>query len=325
VSGPRGTSVAIAQIAPAFLDLPASVDRAVRAIGDAAAAGAELVAFAESWLPGYPLWVDSGIAWDDPESKALFARLHANSVDVPGRETEALCAAARKARIEVVIGIHERDALFSRGSIYNSLLHIGADGEIRGVHRKLVPTHSERVVWAYGDGSTLHVHDTPIGRVGGLICWEHWMPLTRFAMHAKGEQIHVASWPGVKEMHQIASRSYAFEGRCFVLCAGTYLPITEVPDEVASMALIQRFAASRPDPKLLYDGNSGIIGPDGHWVVAPVSGREEIIFADIDLTRIAEEQQALDAAGHYNRPDVFRLHVNTTPHVPVTFSAGDDA
>jgi predicted amidohydrolase len=317
------SAVAVAQIAPVFLDLAASLRRAEEAIAEAARAGARLVAFPETWLPGYPSWADVGIPWEGTAAKHAFARLHRNAVEVPGPVTEALCRTARRHRVHVVMGMTERDGRFSRGTLYNSMLFVSGAGEILGVHRKLVPTHSERVIWGAGDGSTLHVFDTELGRIGGLICWEHWMPLARFAMHAKGEQIHVAAWPDLPEIHQVASRSYAFEGRCYVLCAGLYLPLDDVPADLEVRDALERVAADNPDPSLVLWGGSGILGPDGEWIAGPVVGREEIVYAEVDLDRIAAEQQALDAAGHYHRPDVFSVTVDETPRVPVTWRRGE--
>jgi predicted amidohydrolase len=312
-------TVAVAQIAPVFLDLAGSLRRAEEAIAEAARAGARLVAFAETWLPGYPSWADVGIPWEGAAAKAAYARLHRNAVEVRGPATEALCRAARRHRVHVVMGMTERDARFSRGTLYNSLLYVSDAGEVLGVHRKLVPTHSERVIWGQGDGSGLHVLETPLGRLGGLICWEHWMPLARFAMHAKGEQIHVAAWPDLPEIHHVASRSYAFEGRCYVLCAGMYLPLDAVPDELEVREELARVAAENPDPSLVLWGGSGILGPDGGWIAGPVTGREEIVLGELDLERIAAEQQALDTAGHYHRPDVFHVTVDEAPREPISW------
>jgi nitrilase len=309
------TTVAIAQIAPAFLDLGRSVERAADAIGNAAANGASLVVFGETWLPGYPVWADAGLPWDDSATKATFARLHANSLTIPGPELDVLAGAAREHGVFVVIGVNERDARYSRGTLYNTLLYLSDRGDVLGAHRKLVPTHSERVIWGMGDGSTLHVVDTPLGRVGGLICWEHWMPLARFAMHAKGEQIHVAVWPDMPDEHHLASRSYAFEGRCYVICAGQVLPLSAVPDD---LPVYDPIAAMADEEGMILTGGSGVIGPDGAWVAGPVDG-ESIVYADIDLERIPEEQQALDAAGHYHRPDVFRVVVDETPRIPIDY------
>jgi nitrilase len=311
------TIVAIAQIAPAFLDLEASLARAADAIAEAASNDARLVVFGETWLPGYPVWADAGLPWDDDASKATYARLQANAVEVPGPGVDVLATVAREHEVHVAMGINERDARFSRGTLYNTLLYVSDRGDILGAHRKLVPTHSERVIWGMGDGSTLHVVDTPIGRVGGLICWEHWMPLARFAMHAKGEQIHVAAWPDTPEVHHLASRTYAFEGRCYVLCAGQVLPLSAVPE---ALPVYRRIAEMADDEGFVLTGGSGVIAPDGEWVTGPVDG-ETIVYADVDLVRISEEQQALDTAGHYHRPDVFRVTVDETPRPPINFTS----
>ena len=321
-------TIAVVQTPPAFLDLDASVTLATNAIREAAGAGARLVVFPETWLPGYPSWIDAGVAWEDAAAKRAFARLHANAVEVPGSATAALATAARKHRTHVVMGMTERDTAFSKGTLFNSLLFLDDAGDILGVHRKLVPTHSERVIWGRGDGSSLHVFDSSIGRIGGLICWEHWMPLARFAMHAKGEQVHAAVWPDLPEMHHVASRAYAFEGRCYVACAGLYLPLEAIPDDLEVKDALVEVAESNADPSLVLEGGSGVVGPDGAWVAEPVAGRETIVYAEIDLARIAEEQQALDSAGHYNRPDVFRLTVNEQPQRQVEWiepqGAADD-
>jgi nitrilase len=304
---------AVAQAAPVFLDRDATVEKAVRLIGEAGDHGAKLIAFPETWIPGYPGWIFGAAGWEDPRSKRTFARLHANAVEVPSPATDALCDAARAAGMHVVIGIHERDTDFSTGTIYNSLLFVSDEGEILGTHRKLVPTHAERILWGQGDGSTLHVLETPLGRVGGLVCWEHWMPLARFAMHAKGEQVHVAAWPEVPDIHHLASRHYAFEGRCYVLCVGSYLTTRDLPADfelAEAMGAMGEFDGAAGE---LLPGGSGIIGPDGSWIAGPVTGKEAIVYGEIDLGRIAEEQQALDAAGHYNRPDVFSLTVDERP------------
>lgn len=319
-SAPASFRAAIAQVAPRFLDLDGSLERAVAAIGEAASGGARLVVFGETWLPGYPVWVDAGIPWEGGGAKETYARLQRNAVEIPGPAVDVLAAAARTHRVHVAIGVNERDARFSHGSLYNTLLYLSDEGDVLGAHRKLVPTHSERVIWGQGDGSTLHVLDTPFGRLGGLICWEHWMPLARFTMHAKGEQVHAAVWPDMPEIHHVASRSYAFEGRCFVLCAGLILPLSEVPED---LPVFDRLRELADDDGLLLTGGSGVIGPDGRWIAGPIERTEAIVYADLDLERIAEEQQSLDTAGHYNRPDVFRLIVDETSREPVTWEAAE--
>ena len=216
--------VAAVQAAPYYLNLERSLKRAIDLIAEAAKRRAQLVVFPETWLPGYPAWLDvcRDIAvWDHEPTKRLYAQLMENSVAVPSRETEALGEAARRHNLTLVIGVHERvNEGPGRGTLYNSILTFGPTGELLNVHRKLVPTFTERLIWAQGDGDGLRVVETPAGRIGGLICWEHWMPLARQTLHVAGEDIHVSLWPSVKEMYQIASRHYAFEGRCFVVAAG---------------------------------------------------------------------------------------------------------
>ncbi|MGH9751377.1 MAG: carbon-nitrogen hydrolase family protein [Blastocatellia bacterium] len=284
-----------------------SLKRAIDLIAEAARRGAQLAVFPESWLPGYPAWLDvcRDIAvWDHEPTKRLYAQLMENCVAVPSRETEALGEAARRHNLTLVIGIHERvNEGAGRGTLYNSILTFGPTGEILNVHRKLVPTFTERLIWAQGDGDGLRVVETPAGRVGGLICWEHWMPLARQAMHLAGEDIHVALWPSVKEMHQIASRHYAFEGRCFVVAAGGIMRRSDLPRDFETMG-----GLAANDNEFILNGGSCVIGPDGHYVAGPTFCSEVIILARINLERIREESLALDVTGHFNRPDLFDFH-----------------
>ena len=308
-------TAAAVQHAPVFLDRDATIEKGVTLIGEAARNGADLVVFPETWVPCYPLWIFGSTHWEDEASKRAYARLLENSVVVGGASTDRVCRAAREHGVHVVMWINERST-GSGGTIYNSLLFVSPAGEILGVHRKIMPTHAERVDWGTGDGSTLHVFETGIGQLGGLICWEHWMPLTRFAMHAKGEQIHIAVWPEVPEVHQLASRHYAFEGRCFVICSGHYLTVDMVPLELREAALGGQVGA---EASVLLPGGSGIIGPDASWIAGPAGNEETIVYAEIDLDRIGGEFQALDAAGHYNRPDIFQLTVDTRPRQQVVW------
>ena len=309
--------VAAVQAAPVFLDRDATIEKAVSLIGEAAAGGAGLVAFPETWIPGYPAWIFGAAGWDDAAQKRVFGRLSANAVEVPSPAVDVLCRAAKKAGVVVAMGMTERDARASRGTLYNSILYVSDLGQVLGVHRKLMPTHAERIVWGQGDGSTLHVFETPVGRVGGLACWEHWMPLTRFAMHAKGEQIHVAAWPevGDPELHRFCTRHYAFEGRCFALCVmGARVGPEHLPEgfELAdAMGATDDFVNREPV------GGTCVFAPDGTVVADSVAGDETIVYADLDLGRIPEEQAALDVVGHYNRPDVFTFSVDERPRDPV--------
>ncbi len=214
---------AIAQFAPVYLDKASSLSKAIGILRGAKKREIELLVFGETWLAGYPAWLDVApevAFWDHPPTKRVFARLRQNSIAVPGPETAALCKAAGELGISVVIGVNERvDSGPGNGTLYNTLLTITSDGKLANRHRKLVPTYTERMIWGNGDGGGLT--SAGIGpRIGGLICWEHWMPLARMAMHNSGEHVHVAVWPTAHELHQLCSRHYAFEGRCFVLAAG---------------------------------------------------------------------------------------------------------
>lgn len=302
----KSIRLAIAQSAPVYLDKRASLAKALGLIEQAAKAGAQLVAFGETWLPGYPAWLDvcpGAALWDNAAAKDVFARLRCNSITVPGEEVSALTEAAQDCKITIVIGVNERvDAGPGNGTLYNSLLTISDDGLLKNHHRKLVPTYTERLVWGSGDGRGLEAVPTSAGRIGGLICWEHWMPLARMAMHNSGEHIHVAVWPTVHELHQLASRHYAFEARCFVMAVGLMMPAADVPRE-----LLRGVTLSRGDEQWVEHGGSAIIGPDSQYVVQPVFDREELIMADLDLMKIDREVMTFDVSGHYARPDLFRF------------------
>jgi nitrilase len=302
--------VGIVQAAPVFQNLEASLALAVDYINKAAFQGARLIVFAETWLPGYPAWLDycpGAALWNHEPTREVFAQLRVNSVVVPSRETEMLAQAARTHNVVVVIGINERvDSGPGNGTLYNSLLTIDADGSIANHRRKLIPTYSERMVWGQGDGANLKAVNTSVGRVGGLICWEHWMPLARQVLHDSAEHIHIAVWPTVHEMHQVASRHYAFEGRCFVLAAGLLLKVRDLPNQLCVTEELQQ----KPD-ELLLKGGSSIIGPDGKYVVEPVFDEEQIILAELDMSAIDKERMTLDVSGHYQRADLFELKVKS--------------
>jgi predicted amidohydrolase len=302
-------TVAVAQATPVVLDLTGCIAKACAWIRDAGRHGARLVAFPETWIPTYPLWCDAGTLgkWGHGPSKKIHARLLRNSLAMPSKELHELCRAAREANCAVVMGANEAGPT---GTIYNALVFISEKGEVLGRRRKLVPTFGERLVWGYGDAADLAAYDMGGARVGGMICWEHWMPLPRHVLHVEGEQIHVAAWPHARELHQLPSRHYAFEGRAFVLAAATYIPKSALP---ADLELASDFADA---PDVLLTGGSSIIAPDASYVVEPVYDREELLVAEVDLDRIAEEKQLLDVAGHYARPDLFELRVNRAPFTP---------
>jgi predicted amidohydrolase len=300
--------VGIIQAAPVYLNLAASMDKATQLVEDAAGQGARLIVLGETWLPGYPAWLDycpDAAVWDHPPTKHVFARLRQNSITVPGPETEMLAQLARRLRVVITLGVNERvETGPGNGTLYNSLLTLATDGQLVNHHRKLVPTYTERLVWGPGDARGLTAVETAVGRVSGLICWEHWMPLARQALHNSGEHLHVAVWPGVKEMHQLASRHYAFEGRCFVLAAGLIMPAADLPESLQLPADL----ANKPD-QLILNGGSAVIAPDGRYLAGPVYDEETILTAELDLTEIDMERMTLDVTGHYARPDVFDFRV----------------
>ena len=302
--------VAAIQAAPIYMNLERSLARALELIAEAARRRAQLVVFPESWLPGYPAWLDVGrdvARWDHQPMKRLYAQLMDNSVVVPSPVTDELGEAARRHNLTLVMGVHERvSSGAGRGTLYNSILTFGPTGELLNVHRKLVPTFNERLIWGQGDGRGLKTVETPVGRVGGLICWEHWMPHARQTLHIAGEDVHVALWPSVKEMHQIASRHYAFEGRCFVVAAGGIMRRSDLPADIEIAD-----GENAEESELILNGGSAVIGPDGQYVAGPAFGSEVIILARINLERIREESLALDVTGHFNRPDLFDFSLKT--------------
>ena len=271
---------------------------------EAAAAGAELIVFPETWIPGYPAWLDTcrdAALWDHAPVKAVFARIAENSVTIPGPDLDHLADTARQAKATLVVGISERVGRGAgRGTLYNSLITIAPDGRLLNHHRKLMPTYTERIIWGAGDVEGLRAVDTPAGRISALVCWEHWMPLARQALHESGEDVHVAVWPTVHDLHQVASRQFAFEGRCFVLASGALMRASALPLELEH----HPDRVSGPDQWILR-GGSAIIGPDGKYIVEPVYDEPRIVIAELDLRRASEESMTLDVTGHYHRPELF--------------------
>jgi predicted amidohydrolase len=309
---------ALIQAPPVFLNLEASVERALDLLGQAHDTGAELIAFGETWLTGYPVWIDSapraGI-WGEKSARALYRRLFEQSPELQGPQIDRIHHRAHELGCDVVLGIHER----SGNTLYNTLLMLSRDGESRVHRRKLVPTYTERTIWGRGDGSTLDTLETPYGRVGGMICWEHWMPALRQTMHARHEVIHIAQWPTAHELHQLASRQYAFEGGCFVLCCGTTLTKSQVLEGYRSLGTDAGYELLESiDDEQLMSGGAAIIGPDTQYIGGPAGPDVEIVSAEFDPGITAESGLLLDTDGHYSRPDIFTLKVNRTAQVNVT-------
>jgi predicted amidohydrolase len=271
---------------------------------EAAGMGAELIVFPETWIPGYPAWLDlsrDAALWDHAPVKAVYARIAQNSIAIPGPALDRLADAARDAKATLVLGLSERiDRGAGRGTLYNSLITIGPDGRLLNHHRKLMPTYTERLIWGAGDVEGLRAVDTPSGRVSALVCWEHWMPLARQTLHESGEDVHVAVWPTVHDLHQVASRQYAFEGRCFVLASGALMRASSLPPELEP----HPERVTGPDQWVLR-GGSAIIGPDGKYIVEPLYDEPRILMAELDLRRASEESMTLDVTGHYHRPELF--------------------
>jgi nitrilase len=302
---------AAVQASPVFLDRDATVDKAVALIDKAAGAGAQLVAFAETFIPTYPDWVWRTRPWDDGASQ-WFSRLLDQSVEVPSPSTTALGAAAKRAKAYVAIGINERDR--NSTTLYNTYLYFGPDGALLGTHRKVMPTGGERLVWGSGDGSTLFVADTPWGRLGGLTCWENYMPLARAAMYAKGVDVYLAPTWDNSDTWVASMRHIAKEGRMFVIGINFCIRGSDVPSDIPG-----RDEIYGGDTDWLSRGNTVIVGPEGEILAGPLVEEEGILMAELDIDAARASRRQFDPVGHYARPDVFRLSVNTRPAPAVTF------
>jgi nitrilase len=289
-------TVAAVQATPVFLDRDATVDRLITHIADAA--GAQLVVFPEAVVPGYPDWVWRRPAWSDAE---WYRRLHDQAVDIPGPVTERLGEAAREFHVWLAVGVTERTR---SGTLYNSLVYVDPCGEVAGVHRKLVPTGGERTVWGNGDGSTLTVLDTPLGRVGGLICWENLMPLARAALYQQGIDIYIAPTWDNSDSWISTLRHIAREGRVFVVGTNSCLRGSDVPRTLPGADEIYG-----GDDDWMSRGNTVIVGPDGTVLAGPLVGECGMLVATLDLGDLALARREFDPVGHYGRPDVFQLTV----------------
>ncbi len=311
---------AVVQAAPVLFDREASAEKARRLTAEAAAQGARLILFPEAFIPAYPRGLGFGtvVGGRTPEGRRTWERYWANAVDVPGPTTEALGEAAREAGAYLAIGVIERDSTYSRGTLYCTLLYFGPDGSLLGKHRKLKPTAAERLIWGEGDGSTLTVVDAPFGKVGGLICWENYMPLARATMYGKGVEIYLAPTADTRERWQATLQHIALEGRCFVLGCNQFLTKTMYPDDLPGVEDL----STQPD--VLSRGGSAILAPLGDYLAGPLWDEEGILVADLDMGEVARGKFDFDVVGHYARPDIFQLIVNERPAPPVAFEAEPD-
>jgi nitrilase len=309
--------IAIVQRPPNFLNRTQTTAAAVTSVREAAAGGAQLIVFPEAFIPGYPAWI-----WrlrpgtDMTLSERLHSLLLADSVRVGGDDLAPLCEAARQNNVTVVCGVVERDTEFSRTTIYNSVVVIGPDGKILNRHRKLMPTNPERMVWGFGDASGLRAIETPIGRIGTLICWESYMPLARCALYAQGVDVYIAPTYDAGERWIATMQHIAREGGCWVLGSGCAFQGHHIPEAVPGKAELYPNA-----DEWINAGDSVVVAPGGKIVAGPLHNELGILYADIDLERIGLARRSLDVVGHYSRPDLFQLHVNTGPLRPVEFSA----
>ena len=297
-------TIAAVQATPFFLDLHKTVGKACDLIAEAGKNGASLVVFPEVFIPGYPDWV-----WVVPNSQAsllneLYTELVRNAVSIPDQATERLCRAAKAAKVYVVMGIHERNSEASNASLYNTLLFIDDQGQVMGKHRKLIPTGGERLIWARGDGSTIHVFETSLGKLGGLICWENYMPLARQAMYAGGTQILAAPTWDKSPSWQQCMQFIAREGGMYVVSCCSAIRMTDIPDRF-------EFKDLYPEGReWVNTGNSCIINPKGEIIAGPIEGEEGILYAEMDPDAILASKRMFDVTGHYARPDVFQFDIN---------------
>lgn len=299
--------IAAAQLRSVWLDPAATTEKAISWLEEAARQGVELVAFPETFLSGYPFWLEltGGARFNDALQKQAFAAYLDAAVELGGPEIARITEAARDLGVFVYLGTTERDSAAARGTVFCTLVAIDPRKGVVGTHRKLMPTYEERLVWGKGDGHGLRVHPVGAARVGGLNCWENWMPQARHALYAQGEDLHVSVWPGSVRNTADITRFIALEGRVFSLAANGLLSLSDIPTSFPLYAQLEALGASD-----FLTGGSAIAAPDGSWLVEPVAHEERLVVADIDLAVVRGERQNFDPAGHYSRPDVFDVRVD---------------
>lgn len=302
-------TVGLAQITPVWLDRTATIDKVCGYIADAGQQGCDLIAFGEALVPGYPFWVDlsGGARFNADDQKQLFAHYVRNAVDIEVGDLDKVCQQSKTHGVAVYLGTIERPSDRTGMSLYCSMVYIDQDGQIQSVHRKLMPTYEERLVWSPGDGHGLRTHALKGFKVGGLNCWENWMPLARASLYGQGENLHVMIWPGsIRNTHDITP-FLAKEGRSYAMSVSGMMSITDIPETFPHYDAI---IAGAGDTKILADGGSCLAAPNGDWIIEPQVGEEGLFVAEINLERVREERHNFDPAGHYSRPDVTSLQVN---------------
>ena len=316
MSSDTPTKVAVVQAAPVLFDCEASVEKACSLIADAAALGARLALLPEAFIPAYPRGLSFGmkVGSRDAAGRSLWERYWNNSIEIPGWATDRLGEAAREHKITVAIGVTERVRTRRGGALYCTLLYLGPDGSILGIHRKLKPTGAERTIWAEGDGSTLPAFETDVGVIGGLICWENYMPLARTAMYAKGVDVYLAPTADSRDSWLSTIKHIACEGRCYVLSCNQYVTKDMYPKDLAGLAELD------DQPDIMCRGGSAIVSPMGELLAGPLFDGEGILTAEIDPAEIVRSRLDFDVAGHYARPDIFELRVNEHSMPGVVYS-----
>lgn len=299
---------AVVQAASVAFDRERTLEKAAGLVAEAAGRGAQLVVFPEAFVSGYPRGITFGtvVGSRTAEGREHFRRYWESAVDVPGPATERLGEMAREHALHLVMGVIERDG----GTLYCTVLFFAPDGSLMGKHRKLMPTAAERLVWGFGDGSTMPVFETPLGRLGAVICWENYMPAMRLAMYSKGIQLYCAPTADARDSWIPTVRHIALEGRCFVLSSNQFSRLADYPSDIPNAL------AGEPD-QVLSRGGSCIVNPYGEVLAGPEYEGEVILTAELDVDEIARGKYDFDVTGHYARPDVFRLHVNESPQAPV--------
>lgn len=302
-------NVGLCQIAPVWLSKKETLNKIMLQVEEAGKRGCELVVFGEALLPGYPFWIGltKATEFDSKTQKEIHAHYINNAVQIEQGDLDAICLKAKSYKMSIYLGVVERAADRGGHSLYCSLIYINEQGKIRSVHRKLQPTYDERLTWSPGDGNGLRVHKLKHFTVGGLNCWENWMPLSRTALYAMGENLHIAVWPGSDHNTKDITRFVARESRSFVVSVSGLMRKSDFPEDTPYLEEILNEA-----PEILANGGSCIAGPDGEWLVEPIVNLEGLFVYELDFNRVLEERQNFDPVGHYSRPDVTRLLVDRT-------------